>query len=156
MVKERYICIEPGYVSEFKTLKPEERFIGQQVLSTFQVIHRLPRQQYDQRKSKTQQSHARRSSHTADVSRLLCMHRPELTYIDCRTDGSQKVLAVYKWAPRRWLVSKSMTFHSLSLSFTSSVLYHNKSHTDNKHINNVIRSKTYSPRGHVRRAIIGV
>jgi hypothetical protein len=35
MVQERYVCIEPGYVSEFKTLKPEERFIGQQVLSTF-------------------------------------------------------------------------------------------------------------------------
>jgi len=33
--QERYVCIEPGYVSEFKTLKPEERFIGQQVLSTF-------------------------------------------------------------------------------------------------------------------------
>jgi glucose-6-phosphate 1-epimerase len=34
-VQEKYICIEPGYVREFKTLKPEERFIGQQVLSVF-------------------------------------------------------------------------------------------------------------------------
>lgn len=33
--QERYICIEPGYVSEFKSLKPEERWIGQQVLTVF-------------------------------------------------------------------------------------------------------------------------
>jgi len=32
---EKYICIEPGYVREFKTLAPGERFIGQQVLSVF-------------------------------------------------------------------------------------------------------------------------
>ncbi|CAD6571696.1 MAG: hypothetical protein TREMPRED_000351 [Tremellales sp. Tagirdzhanova-0007] len=30
---ERYVCIEPGYVREFKTLKPGEEFLGQQILS---------------------------------------------------------------------------------------------------------------------------
>jgi glucose-6-phosphate 1-epimerase len=30
--QERYVCIEPGYVREFKTLKPGEEFLGQQVM----------------------------------------------------------------------------------------------------------------------------
>jgi glucose-6-phosphate 1-epimerase len=30
--QERYVCIEPGYVREFKSLKPGEEFLGQQVL----------------------------------------------------------------------------------------------------------------------------
>lgn len=29
----RYICVEPGFVSEWKTIKPGEQFIGQQVLT---------------------------------------------------------------------------------------------------------------------------
>lgn len=31
--QERYVCIEPGYVREFKSLKPGEEFIGQQIIS---------------------------------------------------------------------------------------------------------------------------
>ncbi len=31
-VQERYVCIEPGYVKEFKTLQPGEQWTGQQVL----------------------------------------------------------------------------------------------------------------------------
>lgn len=30
-LQNKYICIEPGYVREFKTLKPGEEFLGQQV-----------------------------------------------------------------------------------------------------------------------------
>ncbi|WRT63744.1 uncharacterized protein IL334_000667 [Kwoniella shivajii] len=30
---ERYVCIEPGYVREFKTLAPGEEFIGQQIIT---------------------------------------------------------------------------------------------------------------------------
>jgi len=29
----RYVCVEPGHVSDFKTLKPGEKWIGQQVLT---------------------------------------------------------------------------------------------------------------------------
>jgi len=32
-VQNRYVCVEPGYVSEFKTLKPREQFIGQQSIT---------------------------------------------------------------------------------------------------------------------------
>lgn len=32
---DRYVCIEPGYVREFKSLKPGEEFLGQQVLKVF-------------------------------------------------------------------------------------------------------------------------
>ncbi|ORX34740.1 galactose mutarotase-like domain-containing protein [Kockovaella imperatae] len=32
---ERYICIEPGFVREFKYLQPGEEFLGQQVLTIF-------------------------------------------------------------------------------------------------------------------------
>ena len=31
--QERYICIEPGYVSEYKSLAPGEEFLGQQVVT---------------------------------------------------------------------------------------------------------------------------
>ncbi|KAK4688875.1 glucose-6-phosphate 1-epimerase, partial [Tremellales sp. Uapishka_1] len=30
---KRFVCVEPGYVSEFKTLKPGEEFLGQQILT---------------------------------------------------------------------------------------------------------------------------
>jgi len=30
--QNRYVCIEPGYVREFKSLKPGEEFLGQQVM----------------------------------------------------------------------------------------------------------------------------
>jgi hypothetical protein len=32
IVQDRYVCIEPGYVKQFKTLAPGEEWIGQQVL----------------------------------------------------------------------------------------------------------------------------
>ena len=32
---DKYVCIEPGYVREFKSIKPKEEFIGQQVLKAF-------------------------------------------------------------------------------------------------------------------------
>jgi hypothetical protein len=31
--QDRYVCVEPGYVHEFKTLKPGEEFLAQQVIS---------------------------------------------------------------------------------------------------------------------------
>lgn len=31
-IQNHYVCLEPGYVSEFKTLKPGEEFIGHQAL----------------------------------------------------------------------------------------------------------------------------
>lgn len=31
--QNHYVCIEPGYVKDFKTLQPGEEWIGQQVLS---------------------------------------------------------------------------------------------------------------------------
>jgi glucose-6-phosphate 1-epimerase len=31
--QDRYICIEPGFVREFKSLKPGEEFLGQQVIT---------------------------------------------------------------------------------------------------------------------------
>lgn len=31
--QNRYVCIEPGFVSEFKSIKPGEQFIGQQTIS---------------------------------------------------------------------------------------------------------------------------
>lgn len=33
LLQNHYVCIEPGYVKEFKTLQPGEEWIGQQVLS---------------------------------------------------------------------------------------------------------------------------
>jgi glucose-6-phosphate 1-epimerase len=31
--QNHYVCVEPGHVSDFKTLKPGEKWIGQQVLT---------------------------------------------------------------------------------------------------------------------------
>ena len=31
--RERYLCVEPGYVSGFKTIQPGESWIGGQVLT---------------------------------------------------------------------------------------------------------------------------
>ena len=32
-MQDKYICIEPGYVRDFKVLKPGEEFLGQQVIT---------------------------------------------------------------------------------------------------------------------------
>lgn len=39
--REKYVCVEPGYVTEFKPLNPGETWIGGQTLSVIQEPRRL-------------------------------------------------------------------------------------------------------------------